>query len=162
MSFQCLSQTGEKWKWKCKRKVFGIEKNQRAFFTLIYLYIVTPKLFAYQSYLPIVPSDGLLGDNRYRKSPYDIVRVQELLLGETVRGLNVTVIERNLLGSPWIPDFSCLQLLSCRIPDSLNSRLLNLLSFRLFRLWTFRVAEFSTLDFSSCRVFNSFDSWLLE
>lgn len=67
------------------------------FFTSTYLHIATQPHFTDQGYLLVVPLDRLLGDSRYKESLSGLTRALELSLGETVKGSDVTAVERDLL-----------------------------------------------------------------
>lgn len=58
------------------------------------------------NYPPVVPFNGLLGDNHYRESPTGMPRILALLWGRIVRRLDVTTVEKNLICGPRIPDSS--------------------------------------------------------
>lgn len=117
----------------------------RFFFYLNLFICSNSEVFCNHNPFLIMPFDRLLGDNRYRESPYNMSHVQELLLGEAIKGSDLTVMERNLLCDPQALD-SCSRLLgslllhSCQALDSSSSRLSELLRSRILWLPTSRVA----------------------
>lgn len=74
----------------------GEQNVKRVFLYLNCLYIGSLMFLANQAYSPIMPFGGLLGDSRYIEFSPDIPRVQELSLGEAIRGSDVSTVEKNL------------------------------------------------------------------
>lgn len=63
----------------------------------ICIYITSPRFFVHLGYSLVTLFAEMLGDNHYRKSLFNMIHIQELLLGDIVRGSKIIITKKNLL-----------------------------------------------------------------